>query len=123
MKTQLFKRQVIVKKTKEVRIIVKQVKPLYHKEDKKERIEDKKERGLSEPKERKYLIKQVKPLKREEDKKERVEYEPVKYKPIESGTNWNLICYLIIGLAVGIFLLAGGWQLVFLLFYVLGGGW
>ena len=99
--------------------MVKQVKPLYHKEEE----EEKKERVEYEPVKRGYFFKQVKPLKREEDKKERVKYEPVKYKPIESGTNWNLICYLIIGLAVGIFLLAGGWQLVFLLFYVLGGGW
>ena len=105
--------------------MVKQVKPLENKEDKKERIEDKKESVEYESIHigRKYLFKQVKPLEHEEDKQKRVVSHPRKYKSVGSDTNWNLICYLIIGLIVGIFLLAGGWEIVIWLLYALSGGW
>ena len=39
------------------------------------------------------------------------------------STNTTLICYLVIGLIVGIWLLAGGWQFVMLILFAYVHGW
>ncbi|MHA2287520.1 MAG: hypothetical protein ACXABG_01910 [Promethearchaeota archaeon] len=37
-------------------------------------------------------------------------------------TKFSLVCYLVIGIIAGVFLLAGGWRLVLMLFFAYAHG-